>query len=191
MQRRNLLIGAPLAAAGAALAYPAQARRGGKGGGTTHMARLSGANEVPPSGSSASGMAKISVDPRGHKATIEVVVQNLDNVVASHFHLAPAGENGPIVVTLYGPTAGAGRESGVLYCRTVTKADLQGLLAGMEFSALLDEIDAGNIYVNVHTAAIPSGEIRGQVQRTGRGPRSGHGGGGGHDGGGDDGGHHH
>ena len=56
----------------------------------------------------------------------------------------------------------------------ITAADLVGPLAGQPLSALIDAIDAGNIYVNVHTndfvdppntgaGDFPGGEIRGQV----------------------------
>lgn len=43
-----------------------------------------------------------------------------------------------------------------------------GDLAGEPLSELIEEIDAGNIYVNVHTVANPGGELRGQVEKRGR-----------------------
>ena len=70
--------------------------------------------------------------------------------------------------------AGGGTENGVLSTGTITAADLIGPLAGQPLSALVDEIDAGNAYVNVHTndgvvptnegpGDFPGGEIRGQM----------------------------
>ena len=46
---------------------------------------------------------------------------------------------------------------------TATAGDLVGPLAGSELLALLNEIAAGNVYVNLHTADFPAGELRGQL----------------------------
>ncbi|MGH2765044.1 MAG: CHRD domain-containing protein, partial [Actinomycetota bacterium] len=63
---------------------------------------------------------------------------------------------------------------GVLATGTITDEDLVGPLAGQPLSALVEEIEAGNAYVNVHTddgvgdantgpGDLPGGEIRGQL----------------------------
>jgi hypothetical protein len=101
---------------------------------------------------------------------------NIDNVVASHIHLAPAGVNGGVVLFLYGNApAGGGAQDGVLASGTVTAANLTGALAGQPLSVLIGHMQSGNAYVNVHTndgvaptntgpGDFPGGEIRGQVQ---------------------------
>ena len=99
---------------------------------------------------------------------VELEVDRIDKVFVAHFHLGPRGENGQVVVDLYGPTDAQGAEKGLLSCRTITKADLKGPLAGQPFSALIEAMEDGLIYVNVHTTDYPAGEIRGQVRAVGR-----------------------
>ena len=53
---------------------------------------------------------------------------------------------------------GGGRTDGVLATGTITEANFVGPLAGHPFSDLLDAIESGNAYVNVHTAACKPGE---------------------------------
>ena len=56
-----------------------------------------------------------------------------------------------------------GRFNGVLQTGVITKANLVGSLKGKEISDLVDLINAGRAYVNVHTSQYPGGEIRGQI----------------------------
>lgn len=50
--------------------------------------------------------------------------------------------------------------NGILVQGTLTAADARGI----SFEQLLDEMRAGNAYVNVHTTQYPAGEIRGQTR---------------------------
>lgn len=129
---------------------------------------LSGANEVPAVDTPARGTALATIDPRGVKIHVEVTVKNITDVVQAHIHNGAAGVNGPVVAFLYGATDPAGPEKGLLTCRTITKADLVGPLAGLPLSALIEIIEAGSAYVNVHTTTHGPGEIRGQLVRVGR-----------------------
>ncbi|MFS8640609.1 MAG: CHRD domain-containing protein [Symbiobacteriaceae bacterium] len=72
--------------------------------------------------------------------------------------------NGPIVMNLYGPTdpVDIGPETQIVN-RAFTWADLVGPLAGRPLSDLLQNMLAGNAYVNVHTVQHFEGEIRGQI----------------------------
>jgi hypothetical protein len=128
----------------------------------TFAAQLSGDEEVPPRDTNARGAAIFMLSEDGTALQYTLIVANIDNVMASHIHIAPAGVNGPIVAFLFsgGPTD---RVDGVLAQGTITSDDLIGQLAGMTIDDLVAAINSGNAYVNVHTTEFPGGEIRGQI----------------------------
>ena len=136
---------------------------------------LSGDEEVPARATLAQGQAIFHLSADGTALEYKLIVANIDNVVASHIHVGPAGANGPVVAFLYGPAApGGGRIDGVIAEGTITAANLVGPLAGHPLSDLIAQMEAGNAYVNVHTndgvaptdtgpGDFPGGEIRGQI----------------------------
>jgi CHRD domain len=152
------------------------------GGGQNFSAHLSGDQEVPARDTLAVGQAIFQANQDETALEYRLIVGNIENVVAAHIHVGPAGLNGPVVAFLAGPFAsGGGRTDGVLAERTITAADLIGPLAGQPISALIDEMQAGNTYVNVHTndgigdvntgrGDFPGGEIRGQIETHGPKP---------------------
>lgn len=123
---------------------------------------LSGDNEVPPVETMSSGSAIVWVTDDG-SLHFQVMVNDIVDVTASHIHLAPEGENGPVVVPLF---SGEFSGDGVLAEGTITADMLSGVLEGMTLEDLMAHMVAGNTYVNVHTAANPGGEIRGQLALT-------------------------
>jgi hypothetical protein len=144
-------------------------------GDSTYLAHLSADNEVPANDSLAVGNAVFHLSDDGQSLDYRLIVANIDNVIAAHIHIAPAGVNGPVVAFLYGPAAPAGGQTqGVIGQGTITAANLVGPLAGHPFSELIDAIESGNAYVNVHTndgaappntgpGDFPGGEIRDQL----------------------------
>lgn len=130
-------------------------------------ANLSGSNEVPAVATVAAGMADFQLSPDGTSLSFTLSVSNLSDITQSHIHLAAAGVNGTVVVWLFPSAPPAtlipGMFSGLLAQGTITAVNLTGLLAGQPLSALVDAINAGNAYVNVHSVAHPGGEIRGQI----------------------------
>jgi len=140
------------------------------------VAHLSGDEEVPARDTLAQGQAIFHLSKDGSELHYKLIVANIENVVASHIHLGPAGVNGPVVAFLFGPAApGGGRTDGVLAQGTITAADLVGPLAGHPLSDLIEAMRTGNAYVNVHTndgvdptntgpGDFPGGEVRGQIQ---------------------------
>ena len=143
----------------------------------TYLAsHLNGGEEVPTRDTRATGTAVFKLSDDGTELQYRLVVANIENVVAAHIHIAPFGANGPVVAFLYGnvPPAG-GRVDGVLATGTITAANLTGPLAGQALSVLVEAIEAGNAYVNVHTndgvgdpnsgpGDFPGGEIRAQME---------------------------
>jgi len=126
-------------------------------------ADLSPENEVtgPQVVSNASGVA-FALSRRGERVAVRVSAFNLTGPATMvHLHLGPEGVNGPIVANL---TDGL-RRRGTAANAVIRSADVLGPLADAPnpFLALLNEIAAGNVYVNVHTAANPAGELRGQL----------------------------
>src|SRR5262249_24829996 len=66
---------------------------------------------------------------------------------AAHIHLAPAGQNGPVIVSL-----------------TRTADNMWSVPPGVRLTdTQYDAFKQGNLYVNVHSAALPSGQVRGQM----------------------------
>ncbi len=127
-------------------------------------ASLSGKNEVPARDTKAVGEAIVTISKDGSSVHYKVIVANIENVVASHFHMAPANANGGVVKGIFqnpNPQP-SGRMNGILAEGDITAADLTGALAG-NLAGFIEAIRSGNIYVNVHTTAYPGGEIRGQL----------------------------
>ena len=142
------------------------------GDNNNYAVHLDGATEVPANASLATGQAIFKLSPDGTSLDYKLIVANLDNPVAAHIHVGPPGVNGPVVVLLFSGPPGTGTANGVIAEGTVTAANLSGPLAGQPFSALVEALNSGNAYVNVHTndgvpptntgpGDFPGGEIRG------------------------------
>ena len=114
---------------------------------TAMTARLSGAGEVPSVTSAGIGTADVTLNPSGNLLTWTVTYSGLTGpVTGGHFHgPALAGQNAGVVV----PFA-AGLVSPITGSATLTPTQVA-------------DLSAGKWYVNLHTAANPGGEIRGQV----------------------------
>jgi len=130
-------------------------------------AGLSGGQEVPANSSTASGEAIFELSDDGMELSYTISVEDIDSVSMAHIHIAPEGENGPVVVWLYPPAPPAvlipGVTDGVLQEGVITEANLLDMLAGLELSELIDLMATEEAYVNVHTGPFPGGEIRGQI----------------------------
>src|SRR3954451_6355762 len=112
-------------------------------------ATLDGKSEVPPNASAATGTADIDYDAATKKLNWKVNYSGLSGpATAAHFHgPAEAGKNAGVAVPISNPAS-----SPVEGSATLTDAQAADLMAG-------------KYYVNIHTAANPGGEIRGQVTK--------------------------
>ncbi|MFN8546770.1 MAG: CHRD domain-containing protein [Candidatus Eisenbacteria bacterium] len=113
-------------------------------------ASMNGAQEVPPTAAGELGSAVFTLTPLGLR--YDITVSGLTGaIIAAHFHNNGAGANGPVVRDILPDFAGGTTCSGVWL-------NSEGLTG-----QLINELLNGKIYVNVHTAANPGGEIRGQL----------------------------
>jgi hypothetical protein len=147
--------------------------------GNIFRAHLSGDQEVPERLTGATGQAIFKLSSDGSSLSYRLIVANIDNVVASHIHLAPAGSNGAVVAFLFGNVPpGGGGSNGVIATGEISAADLVGPFAGQDLSVLVESMRTGGTYVNVHTndgisppntgpGDFPGGEVRGQIQLSG------------------------
>lgn len=131
-------------------ANPAGAIRGQIGAAQTMAfnTALAGANEVPPTQSTAAGQTLLTLSADMSELNYRLFVANIQDATAAHIHLGAPGENGPVVFNL-------------LHHGVTPDMPAEGMLAPdlTQVAALL----AGDYYVNVHTGANPGGEIRGQI----------------------------
>jgi CHRD domain/HYR domain len=110
---------------------------------------LLGAQENPPVATPANGVVSGTFDPLASTLAIEVRFNGLTAPAsAAHIHTAPAGTNGPVMIGFAGfPTTTSGT-----YTNTYP-------LTPPQVAMLM----SGNLYVNIHSAAFPGGEIRAQL----------------------------
>jgi CHRD domain len=121
---------------------------------------MTGANEVPPVNSTASGSTMLL----NNETFVEydIAVSGLYNATAAHIHQGRAGNNGPIVATLYNTTdPSPGLFGG--FSGNITATSLEGPLKGHGLSDLVGIMSNGQAYVNIHTIKHKNGEIRDQV----------------------------
>lgn len=112
-----------------------------------YTATLTGAAETPPTGSAGAGSAKVDLDTKAKTVSWTVTYSGLSGpATAAHFHgPAPVGQAAGVEVPITGDLASP----------ITGKANVS--------DAQMNDLRAGQWYVNVHTAAHPKGEIRGQL----------------------------
>lgn len=115
-------------------------------GGNAVQVRMTGAEEVPPVTTSASGSGSITV---GADGAVSGSFRTQGAVItAAHIHEAAAGSNGPVII----PLSRTGENDWVVPAGAkLTEPQLQSY-------------KAGRLYVNFHSAKFKGGEVRGQIR---------------------------
>jgi hypothetical protein len=107
---------------------------------------LSGSQEVPPVSTAATGSGIITV-LMDRSVSGSVTTSGIAGS-AAHIHLAAPGQNGPVIVPL-----------------NKTGDNVWSVPPAIRLNDVqYDAYRLGNLYVNVHSAANPAGEIRGQIK---------------------------
>jgi hypothetical protein len=114
----------------------------------TLKADMKGANEVPPNTSPATGKAEARLDTDTRVLTWTVSYANLTGpAVGAHFH---------------GPGE-AGKNAGIVLPFKTVQSPIEGTATLSETQAA--DLLGGKWYANIHTAANPGGELRGQMMK--------------------------
>lgn len=141
MSKTKIMLATLALGATVALAGPAFAEK--------MKATLDGKSEVPATTSTGTGTADIDYDAATKKLSWKVTYSGLTGpATAAHFH-GPAGPADKAGVAVAIPNATTSPVEG-----SATLTDAQAA-----------DLTAGKYYVNIHTAANPGGEIRGQVTK--------------------------
>ena len=111
---------------------------------TTYTATINGTNEVPANNSTATGTATMSFNNTTKIFSI-AVTHTLSTITMGHIHIGAAGTNGGVVFNFSSLASPIAFTSVAL--TPAQEADLKANL----------------YYVNLHSAAFPAGEIRGQL----------------------------
>jgi hypothetical protein len=171
--RKSRIIFLSLLAGAACMALPVQAAD------TVFAAVMDGAQCLPdPIKTPATGTVELRLSADGKSMHYKVTVDKITNPSQVDLHFGGPSQNGPAVVKLW-PLGEAknkrGEFSGVLAEGSFDAGDFAGSMVGSPLSDLVEELAAGNAYVNVHTydGADPPysgpgdyrvGEIRGQFK---------------------------
>jgi hypothetical protein len=126
-------------------------------GPSTVSTTLSGAQQIPtPVVSPGNGTVSLTISDTG--INFSLGISGLLNITSTHLHMGAADANGPVLFDLGG--VNIAQASGTLTAANLNPA---AVAAGITFSDAINAILGGKAYVQVHTTAVPAGELRGQL----------------------------
>lgn len=113
-------------------------------------ARMNGNQEVPAVTTNALGLGTFYLNNTRDTLCFDMTATGLSGAITGiHIHDGAAGQNGPVLIDMM-PFLTGNRLKGSFTGATLT-------------SSLVEKMFAGELYLNVHTAANANGEIRGQI----------------------------
>jgi hypothetical protein len=137
------------------LATGCPSMEGGNGAGdgaATFAATLNGSQETQSVTTGGSGTGTFSLNDDRTMLNYSITASGLSGpVVSAHFHRGAAGVAGPVVHDISDRINESNGQVTLEGTWALTAADIEG-------------INDGLIYVNLHTAQHPAGEIRGQLE---------------------------
>lgn len=114
-----------------------------------YRAAMNGLQEVPAVVTLASGLGVFNLSLDKKKLMYWVTADGLSGaIMGAHLHIGAIGTNGGVAVDL---------SPSIMGNAIVGVADVSGV------AGFTSDLEAGNVYINVHTAANMNGEIRGQL----------------------------
>ena len=149
-RKRNLAFGA---IAAAALVLGISTSVSAQGGDRAIFAVMTGAKEVDVNGEhhgDRNGRGSFSATLDGRQLCYGIQVKNINDPVAAHIHRGGKDVAGPVVQPLEQPATGDPGASSA--CIRISRSLARGLRR-----------DPSRYYVNVHTADLPNGAVRGQL----------------------------
>lgn len=118
---------------------------------------MSGANEVPPVTTTATGTFQLELHKSEDRGRINVFTTiPAGQVTGAHLHTAASGVNGPVVVNLT-------PDGNSAFLKDFSVSDLTGNGGITTWQQFLDALNAGSIYLNVHTSSNAGGELRAEM----------------------------
>jgi hypothetical protein len=142
--------------------------------GTRFRAKLVGTQEVPAIFTAGSGTFDMRVSDDETRIEFRLTYANLTAPpLVAHVHFGQPGVSGGVSFFFCGgggkpacPTTTSGTIRGTVVAANVVGPTAQGIAAG-DLAAILEMIEEGFGYANMHTPLHPAGEIRGQIRRAG------------------------
>jgi hypothetical protein len=124
------------------------------------VAHLDQKETVPPAAVETNAQGQAVIKERDGELSYKILAAGLQNVVAAHIHCAPAGVAGPVGVTLF---ASAPIDVNGILAQGEVETNVGNACGWLDDGDVIDAIEAGGAYVNVHTLQNLAGEIRGQL----------------------------
>jgi len=132
-------------------------------------ARLIGFEEVPANVTPATGTFSATIDETAKTITFTLTFSGLEGTTTvAHIHVGQFDVVGGVSAFLCGGGSKPACPASGTVTGTIVAADVigpvpQGVNAG-DFDKLVQAIEAGKAYANVHSSRFPNGEIRGQIK---------------------------